>query len=231
MPLQQTLENLMSIDAEVRLDFSDGYLMASSTALRMASPVLRNALEAHTAGAGSGADNSGSSAKTSASSSSNGAVATIPIDGVTKEEWLEVAAFVYPVVPAPKFASLDQAVRVLGVASKYDLQLALTKVDEYLAASASVMVGRQGSPSNIWRFIQLADDAGLEVCLQVLAARAVDVDRRGCAAASNKTLSNRALVCLVNSLVEKFDFKKRCACNGTISVSMKCNSCGGNYSI
>lgn len=149
----------------------------------MASPVLADALEVHTAGAGD--NNNDTSAKTTAASSSNGAVATIPMDGVSKEEWLEVAALVYPVVPPAKIANLGHAEK-LRVAVKYDIELLLHKVDRYVKVAAKNMTSSQGSPRSIWKFIQLADEASLVQCIPALTERAVDMDMQSCASLNFK---------------------------------------------
>lgn len=212
MALPQKVEDLLAMDADVQLTFSDGTLMANSTMLRMTSPVLRNALEAHTAGAAglhllssSSNNNKGNRSSTSLSTSSttttSNSTATIPIEGVTKEDWLKAAAFVYPVVRPAKVTGLSQAELLIRVGSKFDMPLVLHRVDEHLAEAAKDdMICL---PNNIWKFLHLADEAGLKLCIPELTDRAVRVDASSCASAEHKQrLSHTALEHLVDSLVK-----------------------------
>lgn len=82
------LEELIGLNADVELQFSDGSLPCNSTLLSVFSSVLRGAIEPNTAGS-------------NASSKSHNARCTIPMEGLTMAEWLQVAGFLYPVVPAP----------------------------------------------------------------------------------------------------------------------------------
>jgi len=82
--------------------------------LSVFSSVLRGAVEAHTAGSNASKGDSSRS--------------TIPIEGLTREEWLQVAGFLYPVVPAPKIKDWQQAEFLLEVGRRYGLSLVLDKV-------------------------------------------------------------------------------------------------------
>lgn len=77
--LQQQLEELMSFRADTELQFEDGTVEANSTILSFFSSVLRGAVEAHTAAAAKGSETT----KTRL---------VIPIDGVSREEWMQVKA-------------------------------------------------------------------------------------------------------------------------------------------
>lgn len=99
------LEELMSFRADTVLKFEDGEIHCNSTMLGMFSSVLRGAVEAHTAGGSSTTPESTPSMQ-------------IHVEGVTKEEWLTVGAFWYPVVPAPQVAGWKQAELLLKVAAR-----------------------------------------------------------------------------------------------------------------
>jgi hypothetical protein len=149
------LGDLIALNADVKLCFDDGSTLdVNSAFISVHSSVLRGAVEA---------------------------TGSIPIAGVSKEEWLEAAAFWYPVVPSPEISCRDQAELLLKVGSKFDIQLVLHKVDLYLKPRARLMQsGADTDPASIWRWIRLAETAGLTVCLSKLADRAVAVDRAGC---------------------------------------------------
>jgi hypothetical protein len=81
--------------------------------------VLRGAVEANAgAAAGSCSDGSGSSKEGS----------SIPLKGVTKKDWLQVAAFWYPSVPSPQIKGWFQAEKLLSFGIRFDIQLVLHKV-------------------------------------------------------------------------------------------------------
>jgi hypothetical protein len=85
--LQQQLDDLMSFRSDTELQFEDGTVEACSAVLAFFSSVLRGAVEAHTAAPST--NNSSSSAKI-----------VVPAEGVSKQEWLQVAPFWHPVKPA-----------------------------------------------------------------------------------------------------------------------------------
>lgn len=98
------LDDLMRFQSNVELQLDDGTLPASSFALYTFSSVFRNAIEAHSAGNASGQQQLNSTDKI-----------TIPLPGLSKEQWLRVAAFLYPVVPSPKIVDFDEAEQLLEV--------------------------------------------------------------------------------------------------------------------
>lgn len=99
------LERLMSMDCDVELQLEDGTVPASSFALRMMSDVFRNALDANTTTA----------AKATGSLDCSASMTTIPLPGVSKEQWMRVAEFLYPVVPSPKIKDWAEAEYLLEV--------------------------------------------------------------------------------------------------------------------
>lgn len=70
---------------------------------------------------------------------------------------------------------------LLKVAGQLDIPLILHEADSYLSANVNSLVADQESPQNVWKWLQLADRAGVQHCIPVLAARAAAVDRAGCA--------------------------------------------------
>jgi hypothetical protein len=115
----QQLKDLISANADVELQLDDGTLMASSAVLSLFISVLRGSVEANAgAAAGSCSDGSGSSKEGS----------SIPLKGVTKKDWLQVAAFWYPSVPSPQIKGWFQAEKLLSFGIRFDIQLVLHKV-------------------------------------------------------------------------------------------------------
>jgi len=211
------LDDLIAFGADVELQFSDGTLMANSTALSLFSSVLRGAVEANAgkvSGNSSGTPNSSSSRPHKQRKKDN----SIPMEGVKKEEWLQVAAFWYPVVPAPTIESWQQAELLLRVGSQFDLQLVLHKVDLYLREHANELTAGAyaggfafaGSSASapetqtVWKWLQLADKSGLTECLAALGARAAEVDWRACGSDENlQGLSIAAMKELIKAMVPK----------------------------
>jgi hypothetical protein len=70
---------------------------------------------------------------------------------------------------------------LLKVARQLDIPLILHEADSHLSANVHSLVADQESPQNVWKWLQLADRAGVQHCIPLLAARAAGVDRAGCA--------------------------------------------------
>lgn len=118
----------------------------------------------------------------------------------TKDDWLQAAAFLYPVVPPPVISSWAQLEVLLKVASRFDIQLLLHKSEEYITSNANTLVADPKSEQFIWRWVQLADKSGLQQCLSALADRATFIDRAGCSNVANLAgLTQHALQQLVVS--------------------------------
>jgi hypothetical protein len=135
---RRQLEDLISLGADVELLFDDGTLMANSVVLSLFSIVLRGAVEAN-AGAASGVVEQGN--KQSSSSSSDSEQRSIPLKGILKEEWLEVAALWYPVAPSCKLTDDEyfdayvfsgehwaHAEKAVKIGSQFDIKIVLEKV-------------------------------------------------------------------------------------------------------
>lgn len=188
------LEELMGYGADVVLEFQDDVLNANSIVLGLYSSVLRGAVEVSNAVAASTADGTSVGSKRSRDGDSS----TIPIPGIKKDEWMQAAAFMYPVVPTPTISSWQQLETVLQVASSLDIKLVLHKAEHHLINSSSELVADQESEQSVWKWLRLADKAGFQECLPALAARAAAVDREGCAALANlQDLSPPALQQLI----------------------------------
>jgi hypothetical protein len=134
--VEQQVERLMSLNADTELRFDDGDLEANSKVL---SSVLRNAVEAHTAG------DVNSSARTSNSSSTT---IMIPIEGVTKQQWLAVAPFWHPVTPAPVVKTWAEAELLLRIGSRFELHPALDKARDYLLANLDKLTPSSSSSAS-----------------------------------------------------------------------------------
>jgi hypothetical protein len=106
------LDEVLSVDCDVQLKLDDGVMPAGSTALRMISGVFNNALDA--------ANGCQTSIPSKASSGIpcppvTGSRVSIPLPGVTKEQWLRIAEFLYPVVPCPEIKDWEEADYMLEV--------------------------------------------------------------------------------------------------------------------
>jgi hypothetical protein len=94
-------------DVELKLD--DGTMPASFLILRMMSYVFSNALDAQTG------CQTATASKATGSSACPVSKTTIPLPGVSKEQWLRIAEFLYPVVPSPKIKDWAEAEYLLEV--------------------------------------------------------------------------------------------------------------------
>lgn len=192
----------MSYNADVSLEFQDGTLPGNSTHLGMYSSVLRGACEAGTAASSKQQDS-----------------LTIPMPGLTKSDWMTVTPFLYPVIPRATISSWPQLEVLLKVSSQLDIALVLHEADCYLATHVKSLAANQESPQNIWKWLQLADKAGLQQCIPRLAIQAAEVDRAGCAQLSKlqelslQVLQQLTVVCASSpgQPVEGSKCQKRCS--------------------
>lgn len=187
------LAEQIALNADVGLQFDDGStLMVSSAFISVFSSVLRGAVEANRGAAAEGTNTSTSSATSSASA--------IPINGVTKAEWLQAASFWYPVVPSPDITDWKQAELLLRIGTQFDIPLLLHKVGTHLHDKLLTMTTLANSEANIWHWIKQADKAGLRV-LPAMLRHVVLVDRPGCVQNENlQGLSSATLLQLVKGL-------------------------------
>lgn len=209
------LEELIEYNADVTLEFEDGTLAANSTLLGLYSSVLRSAVEVEAAAGGDGTSTSGGT--------QDKPCTRIPMPGTKKEDWMLVSAFLYPVLPPCSITSWTQLETLLTVAASFDIPLVLHKADQYLLDHSSELDAETPeSEKCVWKWLRLADKAGLQDCLSVLAARAAEVDRQGCAAMER--LSDFSVLVLKQLLV---------ACAGQAGaprVGDACTKSCGNYS-
>lgn len=239
--MQQTnVEDLMGLNADIELVFSDCSVAVNSANISLFSPVLRGAVEATAGTVGSAPCSNVSSSSSAAVVAFDSSKPKIPIEDVSKEEWIEVAEYWYPVVPSPKIAGWEQAELLLRLATQYDIQLVLHKVDEWLNRNYSALKpppapgapeAAASAPTNsVWKWMHLADKSGLTICLPNIAKRAVEVDRAGSSKTDNLLgLSSGALMHMVAAMAATTSFGKagigRCdRCRS--DRYFRCASCG-----
>jgi hypothetical protein len=105
-----TLSDLLTVGCDIELKFEDGTMPANSGALRLMSSVFNNALDAqHCQAPIKETKASACSAPTTASKTN------IPLPGITLEQWLRIAEFLYPVVPSPNIEDWAEAEYLLEV--------------------------------------------------------------------------------------------------------------------
>jgi hypothetical protein len=109
------LEDMVGFCSDVDLNFPDGTLPARMAHLGAISSVLRGAIDAH---------NSNSSSRLQ-----------ISMDDISKEQWMQVARFLYPVAEAAEAAeaqSWEEAALLLRVGAQFDMPLLLQATDRYI---------------------------------------------------------------------------------------------------
>lgn len=185
------LKELIDYNADVTLEFEDGTLAANSTLLGLYSSVLRGAVEVEAAAGGGGTSTSGRTQDKPRT--------RIPMPGTKKEDWMLVSAFLYPVLPPSTITSWTQLETLLTVAASFNIPLVLHKAEQYLLDHSSELDAAPESEKCVWKWLRLADKSGLQDCLSVMAAKAPEVDRQGCAAMER--LSDYSLLVLKQLLV------------------------------
>jgi hypothetical protein len=134
------LEEMMSFCTNVDLKFTDGILPASMAHLGAISSVLRGAVQAHN------------------NSSSSSSRLQIGMDSLSKEQWMQVARFLYPAAGAAAVQDWQEALLLLGVGAQFDMPLLLQAADRYVANHAHLLVRSSSSTGPyIWEWMQLAD--------------------------------------------------------------------------
>lgn len=107
------LIDLLSVGCDIELQFEDGTMPANSGALRVFSSVIDHALDAQECQTPAKARKASASSTPATASTDERTI--IPLPGVTKEQWLRVAEFLYPVVPSPKIEDWQEAEFLLEV--------------------------------------------------------------------------------------------------------------------
>jgi hypothetical protein len=110
--LQQQLEDLMSIDADTELRFDDGVIQANSTLLSVYSSVLRAAVAAE---------------HNSAGGNKSSSTIVMPMPGLTKQQWLDVAPFWHPVEPAAVITTWTETELLLRIGSRFNIRPVMQK--------------------------------------------------------------------------------------------------------
>jgi hypothetical protein len=163
------LQQMMAFCSGVDLRFTDGVLPAGKAHLDMISSVLRGAIEAHHS----------NSASDSSSNSSNNRL-QIGMDGVSIEDWMKVARFLYP-VPAPaEVQGWQEMELLLRVGAQFDMPLLMQAADRFMVQNTIELVPSEASDAFIWKWLNLADHHGLHSSLSAITARAAEADREGC---------------------------------------------------
>jgi len=183
--VQQQLARLMTVCADAELRFDDGVLPANSGMLSVFSSVLRDAVEVHTSAP--------SECNLAPSSSTTSKTIVLPIQGLTKAQWLQASLFWYPVDPAPVVQTWQEVELLLRVGSRFDLRPVLQKAGNFLTAHVGQLTAANSSSSTstssndlrIWTWLLLADELRLTSSLPALIKRAVDVDLAGCSNLDN----------------------------------------------
>ena len=226
----------MALNADTELRFDDVVLPANSAVLSMFSSVLRGAIESHMS-----AHSSSKKPPTTTSSSSSGTTKAIvvPMEGVTKAQWLHAAAFWHRVNPAPTVESWQEAEELLRIGSRFDLIPVLQKAGDFLAANLNQLTNTITSRYDlcIWKWLLLADEVCLSSCLPALINRAVEIDRAGCSNLDNlQGLSAATLSQLVVAVAEALPLSgtaryyctsRQCRASGRqqFTLSWRCKRC------
>jgi hypothetical protein len=98
------LDDMLLIGCDIELKLDDATMPASSVALRMMSDIFNNALDART-----GCSTPEPTTEGRASASDAAGPTILPLPGLTKEQWLRVAEFAYPVAPTPEIKDWAEA--------------------------------------------------------------------------------------------------------------------------
>jgi hypothetical protein len=150
----------------------------------MISSVLRGAIESH-----------------NSNSSSISSRLQICMDGVSIEEWMQVARFLYP-EPAPAEVQGWQETELLPrVGAQFGMPLLMQAADRFMVQNASELVSSEDSEAYIWKWLKLADEHGLQNSLAAIAVHAATADREGCSSTGNlEQLSWAAMHALIEAL-------------------------------
>ncbi|WIA23140.1 hypothetical protein OEZ86_010038 [Tetradesmus obliquus] len=176
---EQLLE-LLSLGTDVQLLFEDEAVPGHAQTLSMWSKVLSNALEA-----GNCSSSSSASLLNYNSKPASGPI-TIPMDGTSKNDWLTAVSFIYPVVPQAlvTWDNLEMSTAscvgcygscqvLLAIGSKYDMPALLSRAATFLESNKNVLNSKPGSLQFVWKWIPLADAAGLSEVAQACIDSAV----------------------------------------------------------
>jgi hypothetical protein len=112
-----------------------------------------------------------------------GHIKVIPMLGTSIAEWLEVSQFMYPVIPSPQ-VSWSNAEGLLALGAKYDMPAIVSLAGKFLLDNLGLMDLADKGERSCWRWLQLADAAGLSDVVQQCVSRVVHMDRASCASES-----------------------------------------------
>ena len=195
-PGQQMLARLLDGEPDVVLRFGTETLCGHATLLRLASGVLRNALEAHKA-----------SPAVSASKEPHGSAIEIPMDGTAKQDWLLIMEFIYPVVPTPR-VTLENLEVLVQLAHKYEIPVVLHRADHFLKSHIVSLVGNSCSDfaTHVWKWLTVADQSGLEDACAACVAKLLTEPKAAaqvCSPEALQGISPKTLHRLVGSMSQR----------------------------
>ncbi|WIA39185.1 hypothetical protein OEZ86_005310 [Tetradesmus obliquus] len=117
----------------------------------------------------------------------------LQMPGTSKDDFLTLAQFMYPILPLPK-VSWDNLEVLLVQGHKWDMQVVLGHAGEFLQANASSLDLSSNSPHYAFKWLQLADAAGLIDACKACVDRIVALDRSSCTAETLASLSRQTLM-------------------------------------
>ncbi|KAF8060600.1 Pacrg [Scenedesmus sp. PABB004] len=124
----------------------------------------------------------------------------VAMPGTSVEAWLQVAAFMYPLIPPPS-VSWDNLEVLLTLGAKLDMPAILARAGAFVETHMCLLDMAEGGTRFVWRVLQLTDAAGLDAVCDTCIQRAVALDRRSAASPANLAgLSVWALQRLVTHL-------------------------------
>jgi hypothetical protein len=121
--------------------------------------------------------------------------------GVSKDEWMQVVAFCYPLAPPVEVRTWRAAALLLKVGGQFDMPLVMDKAGQIIVANVQQLYRTDG-PGNVWKWLRLADQHNLAAAVRAVVRRTVVADRFGCMELSSmEGLSLAAVKQLVLALV------------------------------
>jgi hypothetical protein len=126
----------------------------------------------------------------------------INMDGVSIEEWMQVARFLYPVTASSEVQGWQETELLPRIGAQFDMPLLLQAADRFMVQNTPQSVCSETSEVYIWKWLKLADHHGLRDSMAAIAAHTVRTDREGCIFTSSlEQLSWSAMSELIQALV------------------------------
>jgi hypothetical protein len=107
------------------------------------------------------------------SSSERGSKMVIPLPGTTKEQWMQIAPFLYPPAAVPFEAKVtwDNLEAVLVLGHKYDMKYLFGEGSKFLIANMNSADGTPCSSQYVWKWLRVCACFGLDDLLDKCIAR------------------------------------------------------------